>query len=196
MAHIFTEKYKCWQLTSWMPVTEKNASLCIAEIYEGPQKGKIVLIRNDHDKTFKPLEDADKKWMQEVYDSSEKLYNYKPLKFEIMTAEKKATSKTGSTKKSTPAKKPAAKKPAAKKEKKVGVIGSIQEFITAGPIKESALLKKLVKRFPKREEASMLKTIKAQIGSNKRPVRMEREKGIKLNIEVNEKTKEKTYSVK
>ena len=96
-----------------------------------------------------------------------------------------------------------AKKAAKKAEKKTpGVIASILEFISGAPIKEKDVLKKLVKRFPKREADSMAKTIKAQIGSNKQPVRMEREqiakgnKSFKLVVAVNEKTKEKTFSLK
>ena len=104
----------------------------------------------------------------------------------------KAAPKKAAAKKAAPAKKAAAKKA----PKKVGVIASILEFITAAPTTDKMILKKLVKRFPDKDESSLKNTFRAQIGSSKRPVRMEREKGIELIIEVNEKTKTKTYSVK
>ena len=124
-----------------------------------------------------------------------------------VAAPKKAAAKTttakAAPKKAAPAKKEAAKKAAPAKKaaakkapKKVGVIASILEFITAAPTTDKMILKKLVKRFPDKDESSLKNTFRAQIGSNKRPVRMEREKGIELIIEVNEKTKVKTYSVK
>ena len=47
----------------------------------------------------------------------------------------------------------------------------------------------LVKAFPDKEEKSMIGTIKAQIGSSKRPVRMERERSIKFTIETKESIK-------
>jgi len=134
----------------------------------------------------------------------------KKMSTETKEAKKAPVKKTpivGSTKeaKKAPvkkAKKAAVKAPAVKTPKKVekkkgpGVIASILEFVQSGPIKESDILKKLSKRFPDRDKESMSKTIKAQIGSNKRPVRMEREKNLTFVIEVNEKKNEKTYSVK
>ena len=115
-----------------------------------------------------------------------------PKKEAAKTTTAKAAPKKAAAKKAAPAKKAAAKKA----PKKVGVIASILEFITAAPTTDKMILKKLVKRFPDKDESSLKNTFRAQIGSSKRPVRMEREKGIELIIEVNEKTKTKTYSVK
>lgn len=120
----------------------------------------------------------------------------------LTAKEQKAADKAAKTAADKKAKEDkAAKAKAAKAAKGPGVIASIKEFVEAGPVKESALVKQLKKRFADKEESSMLKTVKAQIGSNKRPVRMERElaaKGVKwtLTVEVDEKSKEKTYSAK
>ena len=61
------------------------------------------------------------------------------------------------------------------------------------PITEAQILKALVKKFPDREESSMKNTIRAQIISKKRPVRMEKEKDVTFTIEG--EGKDKTYSL-
>ena len=91
--------------------------------------------------------------------------------------------------------KKAAKTSKAKEPKKPGVIATILSSITSKPITEEGILKKLVKALPEREEASLANTIKAQIGTNKRPVRMERERDIEFVVELNAK-KKRTYALK
>lgn len=81
-------------------------------------------------------------------------------------------------------------------KKRPGVIARILEIIQSSktPITQQQILAKLVEEFPKREEKSMLNTIKAQIGGKKRPLRMEREKQVIFNI-VENKAGVKTYSI-
>lgn len=67
-------------------------------------------------------------------------------------------------------------------EKKTGVIQTILNCIIAGDATQSSILAKLVADFPEKEEAGMLKTITAQIGSKKQPTRMENEKNVKFVI--------------
>lgn len=88
----------------------------------------------------------------------------------------------------------------AKKEaekKKPGVIKTILETIRKSekPINEATILEELVKEFPKREASGMQKTIKAQIGGKKRPLRMEREKKVIFDIKENN-SGVRTYSLK
>ena len=98
----------------------------------------------------------------------------------------KKTSKksTGNTEATTSNKKSKPKKP--------GVIASILEFIDkSGPISKNQIHKRLVKRFPDRNPDSMKKTIACQITGKKRPLRMEKEKGVKFDID-----KDGCYSLK
>jgi len=95
----------------------------------------------------------------------------------------------------------AKKEPKEKKEKKPkgpGVIASILEVITNAEkpgVAQSDILAELKKRFPEKVEKSMINTIRAQIGSNKRPLRMEKEKGVEFEITEN-KDKVKLYMLK
>lgn len=84
--------------------------------------------------------------------------------------------------------KAAAKKAKADTPKPAGVIATIFDQIKGAKagkngVTESEILAALVAARPDKESDSMLKTIKAQIGSNKRPVRMEREKEVTFVIE-------------
>lgn len=81
-------------------------------------------------------------------------------------------------------------------KKKPGVIARILEIVQTSktPVTQQQILAKLVSEFPKREEKSMLNTIKAQIGGKKRPLRMEREKQVIFNI-VENKAGVKTYAM-
>lgn len=81
-------------------------------------------------------------------------------------------------------------------KKRPGVIKTILDIITASktPVTQAQILVKLQAEFPKREEKSMLNTIKAQIGGKKRPLRMEREKQVIFEI-VENKAGVKTYLV-
>lgn len=191
------------QVTKWKTLNE-DSKLCIVEVRKGEYQGRVLIARK-HKQTITSLKDADRAFIEEWYSKSVKIYK---LNFKAMsksetgaketapkTAKKGTTAKKGkTTTKAKPAK--AAKKAAAPKEKKVGVIASILEFIQAGPVKEKDIIKKLVKRFPEKAEASMTKTVKAQIGSKKRPVRMERERNLTFVIDTDEKSKERTYSIK
>ena len=172
------------QVTRWKMLKTGDGKLCIVEVVKGEHKGRVLIARKANGK-ITSLKDVDRSFLEEWYKKSVKIYK---LNFKSMSKDKAGAKK--------PAPKKAAKKPAAKEKKGPGVIASIQEFIEKGPVKETDIVKKLVKRFPDKAEASMTKTVKAQVGSNKRPVRMEREKGIELEITVNEKTKVKTYSIK
>lgn len=89
-------------------------------------------------------------------------------------------------------------KGAQKKEKKVGVIATILNTITNAkkPVTKAQILKVLVKNFPDRSEASMAKTINAQIGSSKRPLRMEKEKNVTFVIVENDDKEKRTYAIK
>jgi hypothetical protein len=81
-------------------------------------------------------------------------------------------------------------------KKRPGVIASILDFITASEkaVTQAQILEHLTLEFPKREESSMLSTIKAQIGGKKRPLRMEREKQVIFEIVTN-KASVNVYSV-
>lgn len=72
-------------------------------------------------------------------------------------------------------------------KKKPGVIARILSVIAEAktPVTQSQILEVLKSEFPKREEKSMLNTIKAQIGGKKRPLRMEREKRVILGVSEN-----------
>lgn len=72
-----------------------------------------------------------------------------------------------------------------KKNEVPGIIASILEFIKKGPITKNVILEKLVDRFPEKDSRKMNKTISAQIGGKKRPVRMEKEKNIVFIIDEN-----------
>ncbi len=102
---------------------------------------------------------------------------------DTMKAEAARTSKPEKAPKKSKEK---AEKPEPIKDVKIknpGVIASILEFIEQkGPITQAQILDMLVKRFPDRAPEQINATIKAQIGGRKRPVRMEREKGITLKI--------------
>lgn len=76
-------------------------------------------------------------------------------------------------------KKPAEKKVASKKEPKgPGVISSIHEILMQKkPVSKEQIVAFLKKRFPEKEEKSMLNTIKVQL-----PGRMSNEKGIKIQV--------------
>ena len=82
-----------------------------------------------------------------------------------------------------------AKAKALAEKKKPGVIKTIHSILESAskskPVTQEQIIAKLVEEFPKREEKSMRNTIKAQIGGKKRPLRMEREKHIILNITEN-----------
>lgn len=95
----------------------------------------------------------------------------------------KPASKATPKAKATPAKKEkAAKKPKAPKVKKVGVIQTIFNTIEKGATTEAKILTVLSKAFPDKTPETMQNTIKAQIGSKKRPMRMEREKNVTFTI--------------
>ena len=81
-------------------------------------------------------------------------------------------------------------------KKKPGVIARILSVIAESkkPVTQSQILEVLKAEFPKREEKSMLNTIKAQIGGKKRPLRMEREKRVILSV-VENKAGVKSYSL-
>lgn len=209
------------QLTKFKNLTD-GAQLCLGKMLNGKRKGQILPVRKTKAGKMSMLKDASLEFMNDWYSKSIQLVKVDfnkysgwtqaqgvthgilsktniNLNLETMSKTEQKTGKKAPAKKvakKAPAKPKAAKPKAAKpKEKKIGVIASIQEFITTKPIKESALLAKLVKRFPNREEDSMAKTIKAQIGTKKQPTRMEREKGITLVITTNEKTKERSYAL-
>lgn len=81
-------------------------------------------------------------------------------------------------------------------KKRPGVIKSIYNIINDSDkaLTQSQILEQLVKDFPNRKESSMFNTIKAQIGSNKRPLRMENELKCIFDIQVS-KAGVKSYSV-
>ena len=85
-----------------------------------------------------------------------------------------------------------AKEPSKGKKKGPGVIATILEIIEQkGPISREKILTQLSKKIPDRDADRMAKTIQAQIGGKKRPLRMEKEKGIKFTI-----SKEGEFSLK
>lgn len=96
---------------------------------------------------------------------------------------KKAAAKKDAKEKA-PKEEKAPKQKEAKEDKKPGVIASILEIIqnAKNPVSESEILEQLVKRFPDRTSASMLKTIKAQLGGKNQPLRMEQEKNVTFVI--------------
>ena len=70
------------------------------------------------------------------------------------------------------------------KAKGPGVIGSILEFIDKhGPISQDQILTRLKKRYKDRDPDKMMKTVKVQTGGKKHPIRIEREKKIKLKYD-------------
>lgn len=75
------------------------------------------------------------------------------------------------------------------KIKKVGVIQMIFNSIDEAPISMEGILKVLVKKFPDKNPKSMMNTIKAQIGTSKRPTRMERERKVTFVIEMKDNIK-------
>jgi len=93
-------------------------------------------------------------------------------------------------KKSAPKK---SKEPKVSAPKKVGVIQTIFNSIDGTPKTLEQLTAILVKSFPEKTMDSMRNTIKTQIGSSKRPVRMEREKNVTFKIEGLKE--EKTWSI-
>jgi uncharacterized protein with ParB-like and HNH nuclease domain len=78
---------------------------------------------------------------------------------------------------------------------KKGVINSILNLITTTPKSQDEILDELVKLFPEREKSSMQNTVRAQIGGKKQPTRMEEEKGVVFNIEL-DKDNIRKYSIK
>jgi len=81
--------------------------------------------------------------------------------------------------------KKATKKAAPKKESKPGIIVTIFTLIseaTGNGISEEEILKQLVKTFKDKNKDSMANTIKAQIGSKKRPCRMEKERKVTFKV--------------
>jgi len=58
-----------------------------------------------------------------------------------------------------------------------GIIASIYEFISHGPVSKEEIVEKLKERFPDRDLDKMAKTVTAQV-SGKKPCRMERERGV------------------
>jgi len=97
------------------------------------------------------------------------------VKMEVVTKETAADKKVriANEKAEAKAKKEAEKveKEANRKPKGPGVIASILEVITdaTAPVAQSDILAVLAERFPEKDEKSMTNTIRAQIGSNKRP---------------------------
>ena len=68
-------------------------------------------------------------------------------------------------------------------EKKLGVIASILDIITnKGPINITDIHSELVKMFPDRPADGMRKTCSAQVGGKRRPLRLEKEKGVTFSI--------------
>lgn len=75
---------------------------------------------------------------------------------------------------------------------KTGVIKSIMNIISSRPKSQEEILSELVNLFPNRSPDSMMNTIKAQLGGTN-PLRMEKEKKIKIKIIHDENIKR--YSV-
>ena len=75
------------------------------------------------------------------------------------------------------------KKPKTEKfqSKKSGVIQTIIDSLRR-PVRMTDILNDLMISFPERSADGMMKTVKAQLGGKKRPLRIEREKGIELII--------------
>lgn len=77
-------------------------------------------------------------------------------------------------------------KPKAGKESETspGVIGTILQVIAdKGPVSKGDILAKLIQAFPERDPDKMAKTLNCQISGKKRPLRMEREKGVTFTID-------------
>ena len=72
----------------------------------------------------------------------------------------------------------------AKANKPPGIIASILEFVKASktPISQESIHVALVDRFPDKDPAGMMKTVKAQLGGKSQPTRMEKEKGVEFEI--------------
>ena len=88
------------------------------------------------------------------------------------------------------AKKAVEEKKARKAEKKreggkPGILSSIVEIIQTSkkPVGRADILESLATKFPERNKDAMKKTVQAQLGGKKRPLRIEREKGLKLVID-------------
>ena len=81
-----------------------------------------------------------------------------------------------------------------KRKTKFGVIKSIQELIEESPKTKDEILNNLIKLFPERNPDGMKITISAQLGTNKRPFRIEKEKGVEVLVDFNSKG-ERTYFI-
>jgi len=103
-----------------------------------------------------------------------------------LTGTEDTTPTKGSTKKANPKpKNTAGGKKGVAPPKKVGVIAFILTSIIKAKkkgITKDEILAALCDQFPDREEASMKKTVQAQVGGKKSPTRMEREKKVEFNI--------------
>lgn len=77
-----------------------------------------------------------------------------------------------------------AAKAEAKANKPPGVIASVLEAVQTSktPISHASVLAFLKDRFPERDENSMAKTVKAQLGGRVQPTRMEKEKSVVFEI--------------
>jgi len=118
---------------------------------------------------------------------------YTAAKIKDITAAKKAADKKAAEDKKAADKKAAedakakekADKEAAKNaEKKPGVIQTILLAIAESdkPVTQEDIVSRLKADFPDKTPDSMLNTVKAQIGSKTRPLRMEQEKGVTFTI--------------
>lgn len=81
----------------------------------------------------------------------------------------------------------AANKPV--KEKVIGVIGTIQQILTDAtePISQEQIYEALQVKFPEKGE-TMKKTVYCQLSGKEQPLRMEKEKGVKIELTVKEET--------
>ena len=75
-----------------------------------------------------------------------------------------------------------------KEPKKPGVIAEILIFARGAkkPFTAAEVLAYLVGKFPERTEKAMKSTVNIQLGANKRPSRIEKEKGVEFAIEIKE----------
>ena len=72
-----------------------------------------------------------------------------------------------------------------------GVIADIMACMSKGSMKRGEILNSLCKQFPDRDREKMTHTVQCQIGGKKRPLRIEREKKIKVAI-----SEDGIYSIK
>lgn len=81
----------------------------------------------------------------------------------------------------------AANKPV--KEKVIGVIGTIQQILTdtKEPVSQEQIYAELQAKFPEKGE-TMKKTVYCQLSGKEQPLRIEKEKGIKIEVTVKEET--------